>query len=172
MTTHTKERRPVGSLDHFPVIGTINDAIGLFNRFREGETFRRYLEERLRLVMPMCCLMLFMSAASSAGAMMGLGQMNHSLLLLGILLLPVVLVGSLFVQAFTFFTWLENRALAHRNHPAASPDMGPLPTVPWGLAVAVLFLPLARLAFVNWKAALVLVALLLLAPLAYALLDR
>ena len=107
MTTHTKGRRPVGSLDHLPVIGTINDAIGLFNRFREGETFSRYLEERLRLVMPMCCLMLFMSAASSAGAMMGLGQMSHSLLLLGILLLPVILIGSLFVQAYTFFTWLD-----------------------------------------------------------------
>jgi hypothetical protein len=172
MATHTKGRRALGSLDHLAVIGTLNDAIGLFNRFKEGETFRRYLEERLRLVMPMCCLMLFMSAASGAGAMMGLGQMSHSLLLLGVVLLPVILVGSLFVQAYTFFTWLENRALAQRNHPAGDAGMGPMPPVPWGLAAALLLVPLALLAFVNWKAALVLVAILLLAPFLYALLDR
>lgn len=171
MTTHTKERREF-DLARWPLLATISDALGLFHRFREGETFRHYIEERLRLVVPMCCLMLFISAASGAAAMMFLGQVHHALVLFGILLLPVILAGSLFVQAHAFFTWLENRAVVRRTHPRGPLGMGPLPAVPWGLATALLFAPLTLLFFVAWKAALVVFALLALAPFAYAFLDR
>jgi len=172
MTTHAKGRRDTGGVAQWPLAGTINDALGLFNRFREGETFRHYVEERMRLVAPMCCLMLFVSVACGAAVVLSLGQMYHSLMLAGLLLLPFVLLGSLFVQAYPFFSWVENRALAHRNHPDANPGMGALPQVPWVLAAAVLLAPLLLLAFVSWKAALALLVLLVAAPFVYALLDK
>ena len=154
-----------------PLLGTINDAIGLFNRFREGETFRHYVEQRLRLVMPMCCLMLLVSVSAGAGVLLALGQVHRGLVLAGALLMPVVLVGSLFVQAYVFFGWLENRALAHRNHPEQKAGMGPLPQIPWFLAAAVILLPLALLTTVAWHGALAIASLLILAPFAYAMLD-
>lgn len=171
MTTHAKGRRQVDTFANFPLVGTINDALGLFNRFREGETFRHYIEQRLRLVVPMCCLMLFISAAAGAAVMMFLGQMYTPLVLFGIFLLPIILIGSLFVQVFTFFTWLENRAVVHRTHPGQL-GLGPLPAVPWGLAAAVLFFPILLLCVVAWKAAFVLVVLLVAAPFIYAFVDR
>ena len=154
-----------------PLLGTINDAIGLFNRFREGETFRHYVEQRLRLVVPACCLMLLVAASSGAGVLLALGQIHRGLVLAGVLLMPVVLIGSLFVQAYVFFNWLENRALAHRNHPEAKAGMGPLPQIPWILATAVIILPLVLLATVAWHGALAIVLVAVLAPFAYAMLD-
>ena len=155
-----------------PFFGTFNEALGLFNRFREGETFRHYVEERLRLVMPVCCLMLLVSVCAGAGVLLALGQVHHGLVLAGVLLMPVVLLGSLFVQAYVFFTWLENRALAHRSHPEARASMGPLPQVPWVLASVVILIPLALLATVAWQGALVVAGLAAAAPFAYAMLDR
>ena len=172
MATQTKGRPEAGGTANFAFIGTINDALGLFNRFREGETFRHYVEQRMRLVAPMCCLMLFIAVASGAGVMLALGQVHHGLVLAGVVLMPVILVGSLFVQAYVFFTWLENRALAHRSHPDADAGMGPLPQVPWAPVAVVVLVPLAVLAAVAWKAALGLIVLAALAPFAYAALDK
>jgi hypothetical protein len=50
--------------------------------------------------------------------------------------------------------------------------MGTLPPVPWILAAVVLLAPLAMLAFVAPKAALLLIPLALLTPILYALFDR
>jgi hypothetical protein len=153
-----------------PLFGAINDAIGLFNRFREGETFRHYVEQRLRLVVPICCLMLLVSVSAGAGVLLALGQVHRGLVLAGVLLMPIVLLGSLFVQAYVFFAWLENRALAHRN-PGPKAGMGPLPQVPWILASAVILLPLALLATVAWHGALAIVVMAILGAFAYAMLD-
>jgi hypothetical protein len=172
MTTQTKGRREANGIASLPVFRIFNDAIGLARRFTEGETFRHYVEERLRLVVPMCCLMLLVGVACSAGVMLFLGEIGRALVLLGVIVMPVVLVGALFVQAYVFFSWLENRSLAQRNHPLASPAMGPLPEVPWLLAAAVVLVPFAMLLYVAWKAALVILALAVLAPVLYAALDR
>ena len=155
-----------------PRFGTLNEAVGLFNRFREGETFRHHVEQRLRLVMPVCCLMLLVSVCAGAGVLLALGQVHHGLVLAGVLLMPVVLLGSLFVQVYVFFAWLENRALAHRNPAEPKAGMGPLPQVPWILATAVILVPLALLASVTWQGALGVAALAASAPFAYAMLDR
>ncbi|HXR59400.1 MAG TPA: hypothetical protein VN747_08795 [Burkholderiales bacterium] len=154
-----------------PLFGTIHDAIGLFNRFREGETFRHYVEQRLRRVVPICCLMLLVSVSAAAGVLLALGQVHRGLALAGVLLMPVVLLGSLFVQAYVFFTWLENRALARRKNPEGKAGMGPLPQVPWILASAVILLPLALLATVAWHGALLILLMAILATFAYAMLD-
>jgi len=162
MATHTSA----------PFFGTLNEAAGLFNRFREGETFRHYVEQRLRLVVPVCCLMLLVSVCAGAGVLLALGQVHRGLALAGVVLMPVVLIGSLFVQAYLFFAWLENRALALRSPPPARASLGKLPQVPWVLASAVILIPLALLATVAWHGALVVAGLAVFAPFAYALLDR
>ena len=112
---------------------------------------------------------------------------RHSLLtLFGILLLPVVLVGSLLVQTYVFFSWIEGRALehelGHRHRPAPgaiaiwlsrnlSLDMGPFPAVPWVLAVVFLVIPLACLAATWLSFALVVIALGIVMPVVYGRLD-
>lgn len=130
---------------------TLNDAIGLANRFTEAETFRSHVMHRLRLVVPMCLLILFVGVACAAGVMLALGEIHRSLVLVGVILMPLVLIGGVFVLAYLFFSWLENRALAHGE---AARGLHGLPAVPWLLATAVLFVPLGLLAVADWKAAL------------------
>lgn len=156
------------------MLATLNDAVGLAHRFVEAETFRNYVKHRLRLVVPYCCLIVFLSVAGAAGVMLALGEISHGLVLLGVLLLPVVMVGSLLVQAYVFFSWLEIRALHHRGSGPAHTGLGlgELPKAPWSIVAAVVLGPLALLALVAWKAALVLLVLTVVAPFLYAALDR
>lgn len=156
------------------MLATLNDAVGLAHRFVEAETFRNYVMQRLRLVVPICCLILFVSVAGAAGVMLALGEMSRALMPLGLLLLPLVVLGSLFVQAYLFFSWLEIRALHHRGGGAARAglSLSELPKAPWALAGGIVLLPLALLAVVAWKAALALLVLTVLAPFLYATLDR
>ncbi len=170
MTSQSRGRRAPQGIEQYPVFATINDAVGLAHRFIEAETFRAYVTHRLRLVVPMCCLILFVSVACAAAVMLALGEMHRSLVLVGVILLPLIVVGSALVQAYLFFSWLESRALAHRDG-AGHVGGGQLPPVPWVLAGVVIFVPLALLAFVAWKAALVLVVVVALAPFLYASLD-
>jgi hypothetical protein len=92
----------------------------------------------------------------------------------GMLLAPFVLVGSLFVQAFVFFSWLESRALAQAlGRRSKKPfDFGQLPRVPWALAVLLLVLPLLILAAVSPTAALILILLAILITVSFARFDR
>ena len=63
--------------------------------------------------------------------------------------------------------WIKSRALARAHARRSEPA-----PVPWGLAAIFLFGPLAMLAMVAVKLALVLIALQILAPMIYARLDR
>ncbi len=99
-----------------------------------------------------------------------------------------LLAGSLFVQLYVFFAWLEERALAQvarpphragagqvrRAGPSASSarTSGRLPRVPWVLAAIFVFLPLAVLTQLAPKCAALLIVLLVLAPILYARFDR
>lgn len=186
MSSHSRGRLTLQSVTQYLPIDTINDALNLAHRFQEGETFKNYVFHRLSLVIPVGLLMLMISVACTVATMLVLGELHPLLVLAAIVLLPVILLGSLFVQAYLFFAWLESRALAralmHRAEPAHGAaelwlarfagGLGTLPPVPWGLAAVVLFAPLVLLAFVVWKAALVLVVLAILAPVLFALLDR
>ena len=100
--------------------------------------------------------------------------------------MPIALVGSLFVMAYVFFSWIEGRALIRelgnrrrRAQGAAAVwlwntfglDMGPRPPVPWSLAVCVLFVPLALLAAAWLSAAVVVILLGILMPFLFAKLE-
>lgn len=167
------------------LLGVLNEALNLVQRFQEGEGFRAYVLGRLSLVVPIGLLMILTSLACTAATVLYLGGTRPLFVLLAILLVPFVLVGSLFVQAYAFFSWLESRALARALHRKPRPgplaawlmrklgvDMGSLPPVPWALAAIFLVLPLAMLVMLAPKLGLLLILLQVLAPIVFARFDR
>jgi hypothetical protein len=172
-------------LAHYLFLGVIDDALGLAQRYQDVPGFRGYVRSRMTAVTLIGALMVVTSVGCAAATVLFLGGTRPALVLLAILLVPVVLVGSLFVQAYVFGAWLENRALAQALHhsprrpgPLASRlrkagiDLGTLPRVPWALAVLFLFLPLVMLTEVVPMLGFGLIALLVLTPFVYARLDR
>ena len=146
---------------------TFEEAHSLLRRAQENDAFNRYLTRRRELLMPVALAMLLVAISLAAGTVVFLGGTSSLLVLPAILLIPVVLVGSLFVQLYLFGAWLELRALAAAlGHGAGSPK------VPWVLAAGLVAAPLAMLAAVSWPAALGVVVLLAASPLLYAHFDR
>jgi hypothetical protein len=166
---------------------TLSEARNLVHRFQEGEAFRLYVVRRIWLVIPAGLVMLLVSLACAAATVLFLAGGGSWFALPAFLLAPFILIGSLFVQLYVFFSWLESRALAQafrrRTRPVqgalakwlakkTGADMGAFPPVPWILAAVVLFAPLAMLMVVAVKVALLLIPLALLTPILYALFDR
>ncbi len=141
----------------------LKEGSNLVHRLQESAVFRAYVTRRLGLIVPAGLLMAVTSLACAASTVMFLGGTRPMLVLLAMLLVPFVLVGSFFVQAYSFLSWLESRALAktYTRHTAG------LPQVPWVLAVLFFFLPLAMLVVVAPKPALALIALLVATPFVY-----
>jgi len=169
------------------MLGVLNDALNLLQRFQKSEGLRAYAQQRMQLVVPACALMLVTSLACALATVIFIGGTRPALVLLALVLMPVVLIGSLFVQGYVFASWLESRALTralpHRAAPAhgwlamqlttrLGADMGSLPPVPWVMAALFLFLPLAMLVATAPMLATALIALNVLAPVLYARFDR
>jgi hypothetical protein len=163
----------------------VNEALSLYRRYQEGKGFKGYVTERMALLVPIGLLMAVTSIACAGATVLYLGGTRSFLVLLAILLVPFVLLGSAFVQAYVFLSWLEGRALAkalHRRPKPAGPitaklleagiDLGSWPSVPWVLAALFLLLPLAMLWLVIPKLAFLLIVLHVAAPFAFARLER
>jgi hypothetical protein len=164
----------------------LDDAMGLVRRYRELEAFRDYVAARARLVVPACVLIGVTAIACGLAPVMGLVGTRPVAALLGLLLAPVALLGSLFVLLLLFFTWLEERSLARslghrtaREHKAArwfrkklGADLGRLPRVPWLLAGLFVAAPFAVLLRMTPVIGVLLLVLLVAAPIAFARLDR
>src|SRR5215213_7879483 len=97
----------------------LTETQNLSQRFQHGGAFKHYLRERLILVVPALVIFLAFSVATAAGTVIYLGGTRSFLVLVGMLLAPVVLLSTLFVQIFIFFQWLENRAIAQATRHAA-----------------------------------------------------
>jgi hypothetical protein len=182
MTTYSR-KAPEHWIVRFLPLQTLTDAQNLAHRFREVEGFRRHVLERRAMVMAGLLVMVLIAIAGAVGVVVFLADHHALLALLGILLLPVALVGSFLVQTYVFFSWVEGRALSrelgnrHRTAPSAAAvwlsrefalDMGPFPPVPWLLAAILVFSPLALLA-ASWPSAgLVVILLGIVMPVVYA----
>ena len=169
------------------LLGTLNDAFALVQRYRELDGLRRHVRKRLHLVLPALALILATGfACAMAAVMLFLGPQALSSLL-GLLLAPVVLAGSLFVMLTMFFSWVEERSLArslgHRTGPAPGKfaiwteaklgaDLGRLPRVPWLLALVFVVLPLGVLTQLAPKTAALLIVVWVAGPVLYARYDR
>ena len=157
-----------------PLEKTWNEARGLAARYQDGPGFRDYVASRTAFVAPAAVLFLLISIACAAATVIFLADRHPMLALPGLLLAPFVLVGSLFVQAFVFFSWLEGRALARaRGRRKKAPlDFGEMPNVPWTLAGVFLLVPLLMLFAVSGTALLVLILLVAAIAFAFARFDR
>lgn len=169
------------------LLGPLEDGLQLARRYRELDGLRAYVGARLPLVIPAGLLILVAAIACGLTPVFLLVGTNPVAALVGLLLAPVILTGSLFVLAYVFFGWLEERSLAkalgHRTGPAPGKlarwirrklraDLGKAPPVPWLLAALFVIAPLVLLAGAAPVTALIFIALLALAPILYARLDR
>ncbi len=155
---------------HSP-LRSLKEFANLANRLKEGESFRQYVLKRLRLVVPLGLVVVATAIASVLGVVGFLSGVHSFLTLLGLLLAPFVLIGSLLVQGYLVFSWLEGRALARAYGKRAAPSVG-LPPMPWVLAIACVALPMLMLMSAAPQVALFLVALHVLAPIMFTRLDR
>lgn len=155
---------------------TFADARDLAARFQNSLGFQEYLRLRMILLVPAGFVYLLISVACAAAIVIFLAERHSLLALPGLILAPVILVGSLFVQAYVFFSWLEDRALARalgrRGFVRWGIDMGKVPPVPWVMAAVFVLVPLGILAALAMPAALVLVVLGFAVPVLFARLDR
>lgn len=169
------------------LLGPLDDAAGLVRRYRELDAFRDYLAARLRLVAPALLLVVVTAVACGLTPIVVFLGTNPVAALVGLLLAPVALIGSLFVLSLVLFSWLEERSLAralrHRTGPVPGKlarwvkrklgaDLGSAPRMPWLLGALFVAAPLALLGLRAPVLVLLLVALLALAPILFARLDR
>lgn len=164
----------------------LTETQNLWQRFQHGGAFRRYLADRLKLVVPALFLFVCFSVVATAATVIYLGGTRSILVLFGLLIAPVVLLGSLFVQAFVFATWLENRAIAKATRRAARTPKAELAATLAGLGVvvkgfppaviaigaALLVVPLFFVAALSATVAFLMLAVVAATPFAFALLDR
>ncbi len=155
---------------------TFADARDLAARFQNSQGFQEYVRSRMLLLAPAALVYLLISIACAAATVVFLAERHPLLALPGLIVAPVILVGSLFVQAYVFLSWLEDRALGHalgrRGFVRWGIDMGKVPPVPWIMAAVFVLVPLAMLAALAMPAMLVLLVLGAAAPVVFARLDR
>jgi hypothetical protein len=175
-------------IGRFLGLETLTEGRNLAGRLQGSDVFKHYVTRRMRLVAPAVVLFLATSVACTAASIVYVsGAHSAFLVLIALLCTPLVLVGSLFVQLYVFFSWLEGRALARAYPRSARPehgvlaawlarklkaDLGATPRIPWGFATIFLLAPLAVLTLVSMKFGLALIALAIVLPIGYARLDR
>jgi hypothetical protein len=168
------------------LLGPLEDAMALAGRYREVDAFRRYINQRAHLVTAVLVLIGVTAFACGLAPILVLVGARAVSALAGLLLAPVMLIGSLFVLGLVFFSWLEERSLVRTlgRRTAREPramrwirkklgaDLGRLPRVPWLHAAVFVALPFAMLLNLVPAIAAILLALLVAAPVAFARLDR
>jgi hypothetical protein len=179
-----------GSLQHrilrIALLDPISDARALLRRLQSNEMFQRYLRERSLYALPLVAGVAIAGLALAGGTIAFIVRAGALLTLLAIVLAPIVLVGSVLVQAYVLLSWLEGRSLAklqeHRRARDRGPaarwiaqrfgiDMGPPPRVPWIPALVLFVLPAAMLASVAPAIAAGLAVFQLVAAIIYARRD-
>jgi len=164
---------------------TLQEAANLYNRYQAGAGFKAYMRDRMNLVYVVVALFVIAAVVCTAGTVVALAGARAFLMLFALILAPFILIGSLFVQCYLFFGWLENRALAEGLKHQLAPEgpvkrwlrknlkaqMGKFPAVPWILAAVFLLLPLAATAAVFPKVAAGLVAAYVVAVILFARID-
>ena len=149
----------------------LQEAPNLLQRYKHGDAFRRYVHRHVPLVVAALVVFLTVSTASTAALVVFFGGTSEFMVLVCLLLVPFVLVGSLFVQIFVFFSWIERRAIDRVAGRRPCTIQEHLPTVPWTLAAVCLVAPFFILALVSIKVAATLLVVFILTPIAYSMLD-
>lgn len=172
----------------FALLDPIGDARDILRRLRNNEAFRHYLRERSLRALPLVVGIVLASVACTGAAMVILMSAGTLLALPAtIVVAPIVLIGSLSVQAYALLSWFEGRSLAklqeRRGPRHRGPigrwlvrsfriDLGPLPQVRWIPALVFFLLPAAMLAHVAAPVAVGLLAFQIVAAIFCARRDR
>jgi hypothetical protein len=143
------------------------DVQNLIGRYKDGDALRKHVSERLAMVVAVAAVLLLASAAITVGTVLYLGGKSSGLVLVGMISAPFLLLGSLLVQLYVFFSWLEERAVA----PIAGRKPKP-PPIPLAAAAVLVLLPFLGLVLLTWKAAAALLVIVALTLAGYVLLDR
>ena len=168
------------------LLGPLEDAIALARRYRDVDAFHDYISDRARLVLPVLALILVTAIACGLAPVMALVGTSALSALAGLVLAPLMLIGSPFVLGLVFFSWLEERSLAHslgrrtvretklmrKIRKKVGADLGRAPRVPWLLAALFVAFPFAMMFNVAPVIAAVLIVLLVAAPVVFARLDH
>lgn len=149
----------------------LHDAPNLVHRYKHGDAFRHYVRRHVPLIIAALIVFLTVSTATTAAMVVFFGGTNGFVVIACLVLAPVVLIGSLFVQLYVFFSWLERRAVDRVSGRPPCTIQEHLPEVPWVLASAFLVLPFFILALVSIKVAATLLVVVILTPVAFSLLD-
>ena len=145
----------------------LNDVQDLIGRYKGSAAFRKHVSDRLAMIIAVASVLLLASAGITVGTVLYLGGKSSALVLFGMISAPFLLLGSLLVQLYVFFSWLEERAVA----PLAGRKPKP-PPIPIAPAVVLVLLPFDGLLLLTWKAALGLLFIVALTIGGYVLLDR
>ena len=149
----------------------LHEPQNLFQRYKHGDAFRHYVHHRLPLIVAALVVFLTVSTATTAAMVVYFGGTNGFVVIACLVLAPLVLVGSLFVQTFMFFSWIERRAIDRVSGRKPCTIQEHLPEIPWVLAGLFLVLPFFILALVSIKIAATLLVVGILTPVAYSYLD-
>ena len=169
------------------LLDPIDSTFRILQRLQENDVFRSYLQERKLSALPLVVGVVVTSLAFTVAVAALFMSANTGLALLVMLaILPIVLIGSLWVQAHALLSWLEERSLVKLLPSGRSRDrgpvnqwfvrrlridMGPPPQVPWIPALVFFLLPAAVLTHVSAPVAAGLAAFLLAAAIIYAARD-
>lgn len=152
----------------FPV-RLFTEAFALLARYRDVEALQRHVAARRPRLIAASAVLLVVGVACGAGSFVFLAEASSWLALPALMLAPFVALGSIFVEFFVFFSWVEARAIARAL--GRRLRFGPPPQVPWVAAGLLVFLPLAMLAAAAPGVGLVIVLLGAATPLLYARYD-
>jgi hypothetical protein len=161
------------------------EAPNLMRRYREGRAFRNYVEDRMPLVLPALLVLLAFSLATTAGTIVYIGGTHAFLSLLAMIMSPFILIGSMSVLLFVFFSWLEMRAMARVSGrrapvggklalslPGVRSMIRSVPPVPWLFAALFVIAPFVFVALLSTKTGCVLFVAALLTPVLFSRFDR
>ena len=187
MLDHTHPTATLNRVTRFFFLETFYEARDLLNRYRQVDSFSNYISERMALILPAMLLQFLTGIGCVMGIVTLLPDMHWTLILPILLSMPVIMAGSVLVQLYVFFCWLEGRsmerALGTRRRSKRGTfatwlqkqfkvDIGPTPRVPWILVSLFLIAPLLSLAYAWPPAAAGFTGLALAMPFIYASLDR
>ena len=150
----------------------LHEAPNLLHRYKHGDAFRRHVQRHAPLVVAALVVFLTVGTATTAAMVVFFGGTSGFRVLACLILAPFALGGSLIVQAFIFFSWLERRAVDRVSGRRPRTLQEHLREIPWLLAAGFLVFPFFILALVSIKVAATLLVVFILTPVAYSLLER
>jgi hypothetical protein len=171
----------------YALLDPIGKSLQLLRRSQDNREFQRYLRERWLFALPLVVGSLLSSLALTVTALTYVTGAGAFLGMLGTITVgPIVLVGSLAVQAHLLLSWIEGRSLVkllgRRDPRPRGPigawlarklrvDLRPMPQVPWVPALVFFVLPVLMLFKVATLTAVALLVFQFSAVLVFAIRD-